>query len=310
MVSVIVPNYNYARFLDERMRSILSQTYQNFEIIILDDCSTDNSREVIEKYRNNPKVREIVVNEKNSGSPFKQWDKGIKLAKGELVWIAEADDSCMPTFLEELIQGYTLNPQCTLMFSLFLLINEEGKITGGQSREGGRVMIKGERFIRDFLSTGNFIGNVSMTIFSKKAAMQVNPGYTEYKGGGDWLFYIRLAELGNVFFVRKHLDLYRRHSGTVTSRVVSSGLEPKEDKEIYDYMREKGYISSLSAIAVRAIHREKTIKAKYDTKEIKFQSYKMWGGTKYNRMTTRITISIYCQWERLIRRIDEILFKI
>lgn len=73
---MIVPNYNYARFLDERMRSILSQTYQNFEIIILDDCSTDNSVEVIEKYRGNPKVREIEINRENSGGPFFQWDRG------------------------------------------------------------------------------------------------------------------------------------------------------------------------------------------------------------------------------------------
>ena len=85
LVSVIVPNYNYARFLDERMQSILTQTYQNFEIIILDDCSKDNSRDVIEKYRGNPHVSCIVYNEVNSGSPFKQWNKGFIIAKGELI---------------------------------------------------------------------------------------------------------------------------------------------------------------------------------------------------------------------------------
>ena len=103
LVSIIIPNYNHARFLDERMTSVLEQTYQHIEVIILDDCSTDNSREVIEKYRSNPKVSKIVFNDTNSGSPFKQWYKGFQLCKGEIVWIAESDDSCEPTFLESLV---------------------------------------------------------------------------------------------------------------------------------------------------------------------------------------------------------------
>jgi glycosyltransferase involved in cell wall biosynthesis len=79
LVSIIIPNYNHARFLDERMTSVLEQTYQHIEVIILDDCSTDNSREVIEKYRSNPKVSKIVFNDTNSRSPFKQWYKGFQL---------------------------------------------------------------------------------------------------------------------------------------------------------------------------------------------------------------------------------------
>ena len=91
-LSVIVPNYNYARFLNARIGSILNQSFQDFELILLDDCSTDNSREVLECYRNNPHVSHIVFNEQNSGSPFIQWMKGIELARGEYIWIAEADD--------------------------------------------------------------------------------------------------------------------------------------------------------------------------------------------------------------------------
>ena len=75
LVSIIVPNYNHARFLTERFESILSQTYHNFELIILDDCSTDNSCEVIERYRENPHVSQIVYNEKNCGNTFEQWMK-------------------------------------------------------------------------------------------------------------------------------------------------------------------------------------------------------------------------------------------
>lgn len=79
LISVIIPNFNHARFLDERIQSVLYQTYQNFEVIIVDDKSTDNSLEVIDKYKDNPHVTQVVVNEENSSSPFKH--SGIKVLK-------------------------------------------------------------------------------------------------------------------------------------------------------------------------------------------------------------------------------------
>ena len=90
-VSVIVPNYNHARYLRQRIESVLGQTYQDFEVILLDDCSTDESRSVLGEYAKDPRVR-IEFNEKNSGSTFKQWNKGVRLARGEYIWIAESDD--------------------------------------------------------------------------------------------------------------------------------------------------------------------------------------------------------------------------
>ncbi len=72
MVSVILPNYNHAAYLRQRIESILNQTYQDFELIILDDCSPDNSKDVIEEYRNNSHISHIVYNETNSGYTLKQ----------------------------------------------------------------------------------------------------------------------------------------------------------------------------------------------------------------------------------------------
>src|SRR5690606_9831849 len=102
-VSVIIPNYNHARYLNQRIDSVLRQTFTDFEVIILDDCSKDDSREVIEKYRGNKKITHIVYNAQNSGSTFGQWKKGIALAKGRFIWIAESDDWCEETFLERLL---------------------------------------------------------------------------------------------------------------------------------------------------------------------------------------------------------------
>jgi glycosyltransferase involved in cell wall biosynthesis len=91
----------HASFLEERINSILKQTYKNYEIILLDDKSTDNSIEIIKRYENNYHISHIKINKTNNGSPFIQWEKGFNLAEGELIWIAESDDSCDADFLKK-----------------------------------------------------------------------------------------------------------------------------------------------------------------------------------------------------------------
>lgn len=114
-VSVIVPNYCHAPYLEQRIESILQQTFQDFELILLDDCSTDGSREILERYRNHPKVSGIFYNERNSGSPFKQWKKGLSKATGDYVWIAESDDFSSPCFLERCVRILDTRPDCSIV---------------------------------------------------------------------------------------------------------------------------------------------------------------------------------------------------
>src|SRR5262245_50376289 len=102
-VTVITPNYNHARYLPQRLDSILAQTFADFELIILDDASTDNSREVIQAYAaRDPRIT-AIVNPVNNGSTFKQWNLGLGRARGEYVWFAESDDYAEPTLLEALV---------------------------------------------------------------------------------------------------------------------------------------------------------------------------------------------------------------
>ena len=102
VVSVIVPNYNHAQFLPSRLDSILGQTFADFEVIYLDDASTDNSERVIAPFLEDRRIR-VIRNTVNSGSAFKQWNRGVREARGEYVWIAEADDSAEPTLLSRLV---------------------------------------------------------------------------------------------------------------------------------------------------------------------------------------------------------------
>lgn len=245
LVSVIVPNYNYGRYLDLRLSSIFMQTYDNYEVVILDDKSTDGSLLVIDKYRSHPKVSKIIINETNSGSPFVQWKKGILESNGEIIWIAESDDTCSPLFLEILVEAY-IESNAKMAFCRSIIIDEnEEKIKDSYQmpKINNNLVMEGKRFIEKYLCYSNEIQNASSAIFSKEAALMVDDEFMSYKGAGDWLFWINICLLGNICFVNKKLNNYRVHNNTTLS-TVKSGKEFYEMKRIYEWLLQKEYISN------------------------------------------------------------------
>lgn len=239
MVSVIVPNYCHSRFLSQRLDSILNQTYPNFELIILDDCSPDDgaSKAVIEKYRDNPHVSHIVYNEVNSGSTFKQWDKGINLAKGELIWIAESDDYCEPVFLERMVKEFEKDGDLTLAYSSVKRVDIDGNpycyyklVPFCVSR------LNGNDYIRRYMTLGNHCKNASACVFKKAAYDKTDKQYLSYKAGGDMLFWIEIAEKGHVAIINKNLSYFRIHPQKVTSKSSKMGINLREYKKTYDYI--------------------------------------------------------------------------
>ena len=123
LISVIIPNFNHAPYLKQRIDSVLSQTYDNLEVILLDDCSRDNSGEILSSYKHNPKVKKIIINENNSGSTFKQWEKGFELSCGEYIWIAESDDYCDAFFLERLVGQLSENGTVAIAYTSSHLVD-------------------------------------------------------------------------------------------------------------------------------------------------------------------------------------------
>jgi glycosyltransferase involved in cell wall biosynthesis len=225
-VSVIVPSYNHARYLSKRLESIFNQTYQDFEVILLDDCSTDNSSELLTKYSTNPKVSHFIVNRKNSGSTFRQWEKGIALAKGEYIWIAESDDFNELTFLENSMDILKIDNSIAFSYCRTKKINEEDKIIGNevwgeeinpQIWEENRVF-SGLEFLRDYLKYRNIIPNTSAVVFRKN---HFDPWIvTKLKYCGDWLLWGIMCKNSKVGFLSKHLNFFRHH--VETTRVFKS----------------------------------------------------------------------------------------
>lgn len=250
LVSVIVPNYNYARYMDERMQSILNQTYQNFEIIILDDYSTDNSRKVIEKYRGNPHVVAIVYNKENSGSTFKQWNKGFSIAKGELIWIAEADDTCKPNQLELLVNEFEKDNILSLAFVRTVAFDESGHewiYYGSDIKNERTIHINGRKFVNKYMCRGSYVTNASSALFKRSILKLINDEYTTFKASGDVLFWIEIARNGNVSIINKPLNYCRRHGNNVTESVSKSGsaIQALEAKRIKDHLLNNKLISPI-----------------------------------------------------------------
>ena len=243
LVSVIIPNYNHARYLDERIQSVLNQTYQNFEVIILDDKSTDNSVEVINKYKDNPHITNIVVNKENSGLTFKQWHKGFELAKGELVWIAESDDKCEKELLSTLIEFFEKDPDCVLAYTESIMFKDDGtQLNSYQERNS--EMLTGREFISTRMSWTCAIVNASSALFRKSVAMSIDKQYTEFHGAGDRLFWIEIAENGNVGIDYHPLNFFRIHDNNSTKRHYDEGINQKEDFKILNYIKGKNYITT------------------------------------------------------------------
>ncbi|HJR74278.1 MAG TPA: glycosyltransferase [Luteimonas sp.] len=240
-VSVIVPNYNHAPYLAQRIDSILAQTFRDFELILLDDFSADDSWAVLERYRGHPQVSHLVRNEANSGSPFKQWEKGIALARGRYVWIAESDDWCEPTFLETVLEGLRADPDCVLAYCQAYFVDPDGTLNWQSRHDRLGETLDGRDFIRRYMAPTS-IYNASMAVWRKDMYEHVPKDYTQYRFCGDWLFWIGLARLGKVHISGKLLDYYRQHPQNVSTGVYSSGLNFVEEMEVANWMYAEGLL--------------------------------------------------------------------
>lgn len=288
MVSVIIPNYNHAPYLTERMESVLGQTYQDFEIIILDDCSTDNSREVIERYRGNSHVSQIVYNEQNSGGVFKQWKKGISLAKGELIWIAESDDKSDPQFLETLVRCFTNHGDLALAFCKSILFDGKGK-TWTMDTEGlEEGKYDSRTFISRFMSRSCVMLNASSCLFSKRAFDKIDDIYTTFRASGDYMFWTLISEQGSIAVIDKRLNHYRKHDTNTTKNGFHTGINQRESKIVMDYIRENNYTTKTQYSQIRRSFVKKYVFEFIEDPKLKRELYKYWNFTYTEQLSLRL----------------------
>lgn len=224
LVSVIVPNYNHSGYVRQRIDAILAQTFTDFELILLDDCSTDNSPNILLEYRNHPAVSHILLNTRNSGSPFMQWEKGIRLARGRYVWIAESDDLTDPDFLRACVEQLEKHPEAQICITGSHVIDSNGKIIPWKIRydrwdEDGKVEVyPSYEYLLTHMLQGNSVYNASMVVFRRENCLkEICTEYRRMRYAGDWLFWIEQIQKGALIEIHRKLNFFRKHQTNTTS---------------------------------------------------------------------------------------------
>lgn len=231
-VSAVVPNFNYARFLPERLGTILGQTYPVSELVILDDASTDESRVVIEQQLAHIDIPvTVIANATNSGSVFRQWLKGAEAATGDFVWIAEADDLSEPEFLAEVMRGFD-HDHVVLSYCQSRQMATDGSILCDNyldyvkdvspTQWAHDYLRGGADEIAEGLSVKNTIPNVSAVVFRRHDLVETMQSHLDeilsFRVAGDWCTYVRLLSRGSCAYFARSLNRHRRHDESVTIR--------------------------------------------------------------------------------------------
>ncbi|MEQ3670372.1 glycosyltransferase [Pseudophaeobacter sp.] len=245
-VSVVLPNYNYEDYLPQRLDSIVAQQFQDFELILLDDASSDASPALLEAFTATRPGTQLALNTKNSGSPFAQWLRGMQMAQAEIIWLAEADDWCEPTLLTTLLPRFD-DRNLRLVSCMSVPVRSDGSVIGDYA-ELYLDRINPGRWNGDFTATdheeanaglgiANTIPNASAVLMRRFAP---DPAFVETVTAmrlcGDWYFYIRAMKGGLVGFAAAPLNYHRRHDSTVTHRLEGSQRYFDELAQIRSYV--------------------------------------------------------------------------
>jgi glycosyltransferase involved in cell wall biosynthesis len=225
MDRVVVPNFKYAHYLPQRLKSILHQTYRPAEIIFLDDASEDNSVQVAREILSCGNIPFRIIENRQNQGVFRQWLRGIDESTSELIWVAEADDSCAPTLLDRLVDGFR-HPGVVLSYAQSKMMDEHGAIVANDylsytrdidaDKWRSEYLRPGNLEIADSLIIKNTIPNASAVLFRKPSTEALRPVMQDLKHAGDWMFYLHILRDGWICFVPEPLNHHRRHNQSVT----------------------------------------------------------------------------------------------
>ena len=232
--SVLIANYNNGEYLQEAIDSVLAQTYTDWEVILVDDKSTDNSQGIYDKYASDERFH-IYYNDVNRGCGYTK-RRCAELANGDLCGFLDPDDALLPEALEAMVKAHGDHPECSLIYSTcyryYGASSENLEIWDyiGEIPSGLDMIIFRKKIVSHF---------VSFKRLSYNKTVGINP---ELRADVDRDLYLLLEESGSLLFIPVPLYLYRVNN----SKSISIGDKGAEDKA-YQY----SLISQLDAICRR-----------------------------------------------------------
>jgi tetratricopeptide (TPR) repeat protein len=206
LVSVIIPNYNHAQYVGDAIHSVLAQTYHNYEIIVVDDGSTDNSREVIAQFGDQVQY----LYQKNAGLSAAR-NTGIKSAKGSLIGVLDADDMYEPDFLNTLVSVLQENPDADGVYCGYQFVDQENKsLPQIEARS-----VPSEKLFPALLD-GNFLVPESMFV-RKTCYLAVGTFDESLQPCADWDMWLRITKQSKILFMSRILTRHRVLNGSMST---------------------------------------------------------------------------------------------
>ncbi|HCO19315.1 MAG TPA: glycosyl transferase [Tissierellales bacterium] len=204
-VSVIIPTYNRAHMVDRAIRSVLSQTYQDFELIVADDASTDNTEEVVEGF-DDERIR-YICHKENSGTSVAPRNTGIKAARGEYIAFLDSDDEWLPGKLEKQMGKFnSVSQDVGLIYSGFVRVDDK---TGETRFE--RMPDRSERGdVFKILLKGDIVGPLT-AIVRKECFEKAGTFNEEFRSNQDLDMWLRISRYYKFDFVPEILARYYIH---------------------------------------------------------------------------------------------------
>ena len=225
LISVVTPCFNSEKTIEKTLQSVLNQTYQNYEYIIIDGKSTDNTINIIEQYKEKFGDKLKVVSEKDDGI-YDAMNKGINLAKGELVGIVNSDDFYEPDALENISNEYK-NEKYAVIYGMMRILSE------GKEKS---VLINNHEFLKEGMIT-------HPTCFVTKALYTYLGGYSlEYKVAADYEFMLRASQKADAVFKPVYKIISNFATGGLSTTTHTSRRERVELWYKYGTISKKKYL--------------------------------------------------------------------
>jgi len=248
-VSAIVPFYNHKNYIEERIKSITDQSIKDLEIIILDDASTDGTKSKLSKICKKGKLR-LVLNQKNSGSPFIQWSKGVSLAKADIVWIAEGDDTCDRDFVKVLLPAFN-DRLVNISAAKTIMIDETGALKhhaldpylnhAYQGKFDTSYKSDGFHEVNQQFGAVCTLVNASGLLIKKSSFGDSLESAQTYKLAGDWHIYLDCLKSGKLSYSVKTTNYFRRHSQSQIHKLEGSEQYFRERARITKHVASNYY---------------------------------------------------------------------
>lgn len=229
-ISILIANYNNGRFFNDCYLSLIDQTYKNWEAIIVDDASTDNSIDIIKEIIKDDKRFQLYENVENKGCGFTK-RRCMEYATGEVCGYLDPDDALYPAALEKSLEKY-INPDIVATYSKMMMCDD--KLIPQEVFSKTKPIYNNRYFFNCPIQFAHFF------TFRRDSYLKTQGINPNLKSAIDQDLYLKILELGKVKFINEVLYNYRLHSHGISQQSSKQGAKDSFAYVIHDTMKRRG----------------------------------------------------------------------